>query len=146
MQKKGQHILSLCTFKTSLQQVTNLIFYSLIQSRCLDLYPADNTIEYGSYGFAKHENKALPTWKGFSPVWTSWCLLSLLLSTNALLHSAHTWTRGPCVCKCFLIAELSLQKNTHSLTSTYVIWVRNRIKMRISRKKILHRTKLLKHV
>lgn len=47
------------------------------------------------------------TWKGFSPVWTNWCLFSLELSTNAFPHSAQTWTRGPCVCRCFLMAELS---------------------------------------
>lgn len=47
------------------------------------------------------------TWKGFSPVWTNWCRFSLELSTNAFPHSAQTWTRGPWVCKCFLIAELS---------------------------------------
>lgn len=46
-------------------------------------------------------------WNGFSPVWTSWCLLSLELSTKALPHSAHTCTRGPCVCKCLRIALLS---------------------------------------
>ena len=33
--------------------------------------------------------------------------MSLLDSTNALPHSAQTWTRGPCVCRCFLMAELS---------------------------------------
>lgn len=47
-------------------------------------------------------------WNGFSPVWTSWWRFSLLDSTKALPHSAHTWTRGPWVCKCFLMAELSL--------------------------------------
>lgn len=46
-------------------------------------------------------------WNGFSPVCTSWCLFSLLDSTKALPHSAQTCTRGPCVCRCFLIAELS---------------------------------------
>ena len=48
------------------------------------------------------------TWKGFSPVWTSWCRFSLELSTKALPHSAQTWTLGPWVCRCFLMAELSL--------------------------------------
>ena len=48
------------------------------------------------------------TWKGFSPVWTSWCRFSFELSTKALPHSAHTCTRGPWVCRCFLMAELSL--------------------------------------
>lgn len=48
------------------------------------------------------------TWKGFSPVWTSWCRFSFELSTNALPHSAQTWTLGPWVCRCFLMAELSL--------------------------------------
>ena len=56
------------------------------------------------------------TWKGFSPVWTSWCRLSLELSTNALPHSAHTCTRGPWVCRCFLIAELSLNIFVHPWT------------------------------
>lgn len=46
-------------------------------------------------------------WNGFSPVWTSWCRFNLLDSTKALPHSAQTCTLGPCVCKCFLIAELS---------------------------------------
>lgn len=53
------------------------------------------------------------TWKGFSPVWTSWCLFSFELSTKALPHSAQTCTRGPWVCKCFLIAELSLNILVH---------------------------------
>lgn len=53
------------------------------------------------------------TWKGFSPVCTSWCLLSFELSTKALPHSAQTCTRGPWVCKCFLIAELSLNILVH---------------------------------
>lgn len=48
------------------------------------------------------------TWKGFSPVWTSWCRFSLELSTKALPHSAQTCTRGPWVWRCFLMAELSL--------------------------------------
>lgn len=48
------------------------------------------------------------TWKGFSPVWTSWWRFSLELSTNALPHSAQTCTRGPWVWRCFLMAELSL--------------------------------------
>lgn len=48
------------------------------------------------------------TWKGFSPVWTSWWRFSLELSTKALPHSAHTCTRGPWVCRCFRMAELSL--------------------------------------
>lgn len=48
------------------------------------------------------------TWKGFSPVWTSWCRFSFELSTKALPHSAQTWTRGPWVCRCFRMAELSL--------------------------------------
>lgn len=48
------------------------------------------------------------TWKGFSPVWTSWWRLSLELSTKALPHSAQTCTRGPWVWRCFLMAELSL--------------------------------------
>lgn len=47
------------------------------------------------------------TWKGFSPVWTNWCLFNFDDSTNALPHSAHTWTLGPWVWRCFLIAELS---------------------------------------
>jgi hypothetical protein len=34
-------------------------------------------------------------------------------------------------------------KYTLSLTSTFVIWVRNRIKMRISRKKLLHTTQII---
>lgn len=46
-------------------------------------------------------------WNGFSPVCTSWCRFSFELSTNALPHSAHTCTRGPCVCRCLRIAELS---------------------------------------
>lgn len=46
-------------------------------------------------------------WNGFSPVCTSWCRFNLLDSTNAFPHSAHTWTRGPCVCRCFLMALLS---------------------------------------
>ena len=53
-------------------------------------------------------NGGRSTWKGFSPVWTNWCLFNLLDSTNAFPHSAQTWTLGPWVCKCFLIAELSL--------------------------------------
>lgn len=60
----------------------------------------------------KSREKRLPHpskvhWNGFSPVWTNWCRLSLELSTNALPHSAQTCTRGPCVCKCLRIAELS---------------------------------------
>lgn len=46
-------------------------------------------------------------WKGFSPVCTNWCLLSLELSTKALPHSAQTCTRGPWVCRCLRIALLS---------------------------------------
>ena len=49
----------------------------------------------------------ISTWKGFSPVWTSWCRRSLELSINALPHSAQTCTRGPCVWRCLRIAELS---------------------------------------
>ena len=41
------------------------------------------------------------TWKGFSPVWTRKCRLSLLNSTKDLPHSAQTCTFGPCVCRCF---------------------------------------------
>ena len=52
-------------------------------------------------------NKTVPAWNGFSPVWTSWCRFSFELSTNDLPHSAQTWTRGPCVCRCFRIAALS---------------------------------------
>ena len=47
------------------------------------------------------------TWKGFSPVWTNWCLFNLLDSTKALPHSAQTCTRGPWVWRCFRIALLS---------------------------------------
>lgn len=46
-------------------------------------------------------------WNGFSPVCTNWWRFNLLDSTKALPHSAHTWTRGPCVCRCLRIAELS---------------------------------------
>lgn len=46
-------------------------------------------------------------WKGFSPVWTSWCRLSLEDSTKAFPHSAQTWTLGPWVWRCFRMAELS---------------------------------------
>lgn len=38
---------------------------------------------------------------------TSWCLFNLELSTNAFPHSAQTWTLGPWVWRCFLMAELS---------------------------------------
>lgn len=48
-----------------------------------------------------------PTWKGFSPVCTSWCRLSLELSTKALPHSAQTCTRGPWMCRCLRRAALS---------------------------------------
>lgn len=54
-------------------------------------------------------------WKGFSPVCTSWWRLSLLDSTNAFPHSAQTCTRGPCVCRCLRIAELSLNILLHPL-------------------------------
>ena len=47
-------------------------------------------------------------WNGFSPVCTNWWRFSLLDSTKAFPHSAQTWTLGPCVCRCFLMAELSL--------------------------------------
>uniref|UniRef100_A0A182IPJ5 Uncharacterized protein n=1 Tax=Anopheles atroparvus TaxID=41427 RepID=A0A182IPJ5_ANOAO len=46
-------------------------------------------------------------WNGFSPVCTSWWRFSFELSTNDLPHSAQTWTRGPWVCKCLRMAELS---------------------------------------
>lgn len=46
-------------------------------------------------------------WNGFSPVCTSWCLLSLLDSTNALPHSPQIWTLGPWVWRCFRIAAVS---------------------------------------
>lgn len=64
---------------------------------------ASVSVHRGSVKFAQ-----MPTWKGFSPVWTSWWRLSLELSTNALPHSAQTCTRGPWVWRCFLMAELSL--------------------------------------
>lgn len=73
-----------------------------------------------------------PTWKGFSPVCTSWCRLSLELSTKAFPHSAQTCTRGPWMCKCLRSAALSrnilLQPCTHahntgqSSTAGYSCW------------------------
>lgn len=54
-------------------------------------------------------------WKGFSPVCTNWCLFNLLDSTKAFPHSAQTWTLGPWVCKCFLMAELSRNILLHPL-------------------------------
>ena len=41
------------------------------------------------------------TSKGFSPVWTSRCRLSLLGSTKDLPHSAQTCIREPCLRRCF---------------------------------------------
>lgn len=38
---------------------------------------------------------------------TSWCRFNFELSTKAFPHSAHTWTRGPWVCRCFRMALLS---------------------------------------
>lgn len=61
------------------------------------------------------------TWKGFSPVWTNWCRFNLLDSTNALPHSAQTWTRGPCVCRCFRIALLSRNILAHPLCGHAIV-------------------------
>lgn len=60
------------------------------------------------------------TWKGFSPVWTNWCLFSFELSTKAFPHSAQTCTRGPWVCRCFLMAELSLNIFVQPFKTTQV--------------------------
>lgn len=68
----------------------------------------------------KSNEKRLPQpsnvhWNGFSPVCTNWCRFNFELSTNALPHSAQTCTRGPCVCRCLRIAELSRNIFVHSL-------------------------------
>ena len=68
-----------------------------------------------------HSRKKKFTWKGFSPVCTNWCLFSLLLSTKALPHSAQTCTLGPWVCKCFLIAELSLNIFVHPYVRNMIL-------------------------
>ena len=68
---------------------------------------------YPEYGY--------PTWKGFSPVWTNWCRFSFELSKNAFPHSAHTWTRGPWVWRCFLIAELSRNILVHPLCGHAIV-------------------------
>ena len=72
-------------------------------------------------GFKFYPEYGYPTWKGFSPVWTNWCRFSFELSTNAFPHSAHTWTRGPWVWRCFLIAELSRNILVHPLCGHAIV-------------------------
>ena len=76
----------------------------------------------------KSNEKRLPQpskvhWKGFSPVCTSWCRLSLDDSTKALPHSAQTCTRGPCVCRCFRMAELSRNILVHPLWGQAIVLI-----------------------
>jgi len=59
------------------------------------------------------------TWKGFSPVCTSWWRRNLELSMKALPHSAQTCTRGPCVWRCLRIDELSRNSFVQPYTQAY---------------------------
>lgn len=51
-----------------------------------------------------------------------------------LPHSAQTWTRGPCVCKCFLIAELSRNILLQPLCGQ-AVRIENKLEFSLSSKK-----------
>ena len=47
------------------------------------------------------------------------------MPSPTLPHSAQTWTLGPCVCKCFLIAELSRNILVQPCSQKGVEWIGN---------------------